>query len=289
METGSPKPCIYIFYDYNENTGAGHKTRCEALAKEFRKKNFKVISSNVDDIFWYCNNQSESSIIIIDSYEQEDGIFNPNTYYNIFLIKDYKHPVQNFVNVINPNIYGNEIDYECKNTMGGKDYVMLREEFSKEYKKEINKNIKKVLITLGGSKQHHKLAKSIEKILRKKYIVKLVEYNDNLSVEEMIGYMLWADIVISGCGVTLSELACIGVPTIGIMLAENQRRIGLRYFYGENFLLDVIEKKHAKHNKWNLEKYSFKKRKEVSKIGKKIIDGKGASKVVDKILEIVEE
>lgn len=73
----------------------------------------------------------------------------------------------------------------------------------------------------------------------KKYTnIKLI-YNANMSE-----LMLEADIAISGCGSTLYELCSMSVPTIGIIIAENQENISMKmkemelimdYFYVNEF------------------------------------------------------
>ena len=42
----------------------------------------------------------------------------------------------------------------------------------------------------------------------------------------MLRIMSKCDITISACGSTLYELAALGMPTLGIIVAENQRKIG---------------------------------------------------------------
>ena len=99
--------------------------------------------------------------------------------------------------------------------------------------------------------------------------------------------MLNSDIAISAGGQTLYELARIGVPGIGICVADNQieslkewDRIGfLEYagLYNENNIITGIDKLLKKMK-------NVKMRKSKSKTGRKIIDGKGSLNLVDKVI-----
>ena len=104
--------------------------------------------------------------------------------------------------------------------------------------------------------------------------------------------MINSDIAISACGQTLYELARIGLPAIGICIAENQSQnikgwedVGFLEYIGwyndkdlENNLKKAISKLKSKEE-----------RKTRSAIGKKCVDGQGARRVVSRILEIHEE
>ena len=99
--------------------------------------------------------------------------------------------------------------------------------------------------------------------------------------------MLESDIAISACGQTLNELASVGVPTIGICIAENQlgnikgwEQIGFLEYAGWNKENSCIKKIK------NLLKYleDTKVRENKSKIGRKFIDGKGEKRIARYLL-----
>ena len=99
--------------------------------------------------------------------------------------------------------------------------------------------------------------------------------------------MLNSDIAISAGGQTLYELARIGVPTIGICMAKNQEKnlngwqmagfIDYIGWYNNNELQFVLKQSIA-----NL--ISSEERTSRSKIGKALVDGKGASRIVNVIM-----
>ncbi|RKY38562.1 MAG: UDP-2,4-diacetamido-2,4,6-trideoxy-beta-L-altropyranose hydrolase, partial [Candidatus Omnitrophota bacterium] len=112
----------------------------------------------------------------------------------------------------------------------------------------------------------------------------LIYYPDAKKIKEI---MLESDIAISAGGQTLYELARVGVPTVGICVAENQlrnvkgwERIGFLEYVGWYNKNDVLEKiKDAVEYLKNV-----KTRESKSKIAKKFIDGKGSLRIVDKVI-----
>ena len=95
--------------------------------------------------------------------------------------------------------------------------------------------------------------------------------------------MLRVDICISGGGQTIHELARVGVPTIGICFAKNQTR-NLEEFQKKNFLKYLGKyTENSLFNNISLAIESFRsptERKRKSSIGRSLIDGKGARRVV---------
>ncbi|MCS4480207.1 hypothetical protein JQ035_07730 [Clostridium botulinum] len=60
---------------------------------------------------------------------------------------------------------------------------------------------------------------------------KIKNFKDNINLyfnANMIGIMNKCDIAISGCGSTLYELAVCGVPTLGLIIADNQEKIAYK-------------------------------------------------------------
>ena len=98
--------------------------------------------------------------------------------------------------------------------------------------------------------------------------------------------MLESDVAISAGGQTLYELARVGVPTIGICVAENQLgnlkgwgKAGFLEYAGWYKKSDLM--KELKRSLEYLEDASVRKSK--SKAGKEFIDGKGGFRVIDEI------
>ena len=161
--------------------------------------------------------------------------------------------------VLNQNIYAAAEGYEktyrgrAPNTrlLLGSDYALLRAEFLpwSRWTRSINSNASRLLITLGGSDAANRsldvlralssfaefeivllvggtaqadsaLETEAARIINK---VKIV-----LNTSDMPGWMAWADIAIAGAGVTSYELCFMGLPSLLMVLADNQRPIANR-------------------------------------------------------------
>lgn len=122
---------------------------------------------------------------------------------------------------------------------------MLREEFRKNYHKVINEKVENIFITIGGMDKDYislkllnvvkefnipvhlvvgnafdeKLIKELEYVEKKYQCINLYK---NAKMSELIKK---CDIAISTTGSTIYELAAMQVPTIGIVVAENQKEI----------------------------------------------------------------
>jgi spore coat polysaccharide biosynthesis predicted glycosyltransferase SpsG len=108
-----------------------------------------------------------------------------------------------------------------------------------------------------------------------------------VNAEIMADLMAVSDIAISGGGGTTWELFCMGLPTITIIMAENQREI-IRDLAERKIVLLVEQNESFKKNLLDqvskLEK-DFGLRKSIIDEELKIIDGLGCERVVNIILE----
>ncbi len=195
---------------------------------------------------------------------------------------------------------------ENKNTKMylGSKYLILREQFYK-----INKNnntstsIKKILVTFGGNDENNYSYKISKLLCQKGYHVTVVlgpTYNNDKKILELsrkfdklkiknnvknISKLFTAqDLIICSVGITVYELACIGIPCIMIPITKLQ-----------NIMADDIQKqgfgKKCKNLK-NLENIllkldSLNDRKKMIKKGRKMIDGKGLFRVTKVLLSLV--
>ena len=255
----------------------------------------------------------DADIVIIDSYLADISFYNTLSdlvrlavYIDDNKRLDYPRGV-----VVNGSIHAEELNYPKKNGVKyllGPKYLPLRKEFWEVPKKEIKEKIESIMITFGGDDMRNMTPKVLG-FLRENYpelkknvivgkafqnideIKKNADKNTNLiyypDANKMKKVMLESDIAISAGGQTLYELARVGVPTVGICVAENQlrnvkgwERIGfLEYvgWYVENNFMQKI---------YNLIRYleDVNVRKSKSKIGRKFIDGKGSMRIVGLLL-----
>jgi len=303
---------VLILTEAGKSIGFGHLTRCIGLYQGFEEKWVDVeivvnADSSVDFLlkgikykkFDWLRKMEDTfkslkkvDVVIIDSYlayldfyKKVSELVKIPVYIDDYKRLDYPKGV-----VINPSIYGDRLNYPKKEgvrNLLGKKYIILRKKFWNVPKKKINKHIKNVLITFGGTNQQD-LAKRIAKYLEDEFCfnISIVEPNKNFTAKDMLKLMLKADFCISGGGQTTYELARVGVPTIGICFAENQlnnlkfgEKEGYLKFVGwfddEGLLVRMQE---------YLTYLNYKKRLKMNEIGPKSVDGRGVKRLINSLL-----
>jgi UDP-2,4-diacetamido-2,4,6-trideoxy-beta-L-altropyranose hydrolase len=159
--------------------------------------------------------------------------------------------------VLNQNIHAHEGLYPNKEPytrlLLGTRYVLLRREFLKwrGWKREIPEVARKVLVTMGGSDPDNvtlKVVQALQQVDMDGLEATVVVGGSNPHYEElqsavqdsrfpirlesnvvdMPELMAWADVAVSAGGSTSWELAFMGVPTLVVILASNQRPIAER-------------------------------------------------------------
>ncbi len=190
------------------------------------------------------------------------------------------------------------------------DYLILNENFKNFNLKEknIKKNIKKILITQGGSDSHGIIPKIIDNL---KNLPKELEYNIlvgpafkhykdlELSIKRSqlkiniikdtdkpweLFYNM--DLAISGGGITLFELLCVGVPCIALTQEYKElettkeiNKLGLVQNLG---LYENLKGNELKNSIIQL-KDNYNKRIKMSEKSKKLIDGCGCERIANLI------
>lgn len=283
----------------------------EAAQGLLKDKNRKAFDW-VDDQEALFDTVENADIVFIDSYLAEYDVYKKISetvetavYFDDNMRIEYPRGF-----VINGAIFAERMPYPKKRNVAyllGIRYAPLRKEFWDVPAKPIRDNIEIMMITFGGADMHNLTPKVLKLLidaypeLLKKVIIaenfqnitEVEELRDNNTEliyfpnsTEMKEIMLGSDIAITASGQTLYELARIGVPTIGICVAENQ----LQNISGwsESGFLGYV----GWYNYENLEqrlKSSLKclasKRVRIyrSKIGRKAIDGQGCKRIVDAI------
>ncbi len=256
-----------IFTEAGKNYGLGHLSRCIALKSYLESADFAVEiynrgdyeSANAKNIKWLENPLpllKGAHLVVVDSYYADYEFYD-------FMIKSAKICValDDFSRIrypkdaiiLNPalnakRLYGNDIKNEL---FAGIEYGLLREEFRTKEPKTINKEISKVLITLGGNdfaNNTQKVLDAVQKELSYAQIsIVLPRYYEplnygfdtqiyaNLSARELKDLMLESDLIISGGGVTAVEVQSTRTPSIALEIAPNQsyqlrqwQKVGLR-------------------------------------------------------------
>lgn len=266
---------IAVRADGGNQIGIGHIMRTLVLAKELAKTNdvfyickiskespekyskgieivkksgfnIKTISeTNILDELKFI----KADCLITDSYDVDEDYFN-NTK-KMFEFTGYIDDLNlynfNVDFIINQNIGSENYKYNTNKDTKlflGTDYIMLREEFrNASFNLNINKKVKNIMITVGGSDSNgitNRIYNYIKDLsfefhiiigpsFKKENIQSLIKLikkghrNIKLHInEKIINVMKKCDVAISACGSTLYELAILGIPTLGIIVSDNQ-------------------------------------------------------------------
>lgn len=255
-----------------------------------------------------------AEVVVIDSYLANPDFYreiSKKTKISVYIDDNMRIEYPDGI-LINGNIYAEELSFPKKNGMVyllGCRYTPLRKEFWGVPRKIISESVKEIMVTFGGNDARG-MTPIVLQLLIKNYpdlIKKVVlgkAFSNSIEIEKlrdnqtvliygpdaitMKQLMLEADIAISSGGQTIYELACLGVPAIGMSVADNQLanvnawvRLGFlepipvkNDFDVASFLLNSLQHLHDSSI-----------RKSRSLIGKQLIDGKGALNAVDRVLE----
>jgi UDP-2,4-diacetamido-2,4,6-trideoxy-beta-L-altropyranose hydrolase len=308
---------IAIKANGGQGIGMGHIMRTLVLAKELSKYHkvfyiceskpeyFSGINMIMDEGFEVIDDLNrEADMIIVDSYNVDYRYFQQlkKQYEYVVYIDDlnlFFHPVDL---VINQNINAEDLNYIEEKVLLGTKYLLLREEFRNMPRKQINKNISEVLITMGGADPLEATMKIMQQLKDVSWQLHIVigpafHYKEKLYLfksENVTFYesanmkilMEKCDLAISSCGSTLYELSACGTPTIGIGIAENQLKVaekfeemGMIKYLG---YINTIDWK-TLSEELNSLATNIEMRKTMSMKTQELVDGLGSKRVVDYI------
>jgi UDP-2,4-diacetamido-2,4,6-trideoxy-beta-L-altropyranose hydrolase len=250
-----------------------------------------------------------ADLLITDSYDVDENYFKETKaiFKKTAYIDDMNLYYFDVDFLINQNIGAEEFSYKVNDDtklMLGIKYILLREEFRNLQPKDIKLKVNDIMLTVGGADPSH----LTEKVLN---WVKDLNYNFHVIVgpsfdnkedlkrfesdkirlyynADMYEIMRKCDMAISACGSTLYELMACGVPTIGIIIADNQVAIGEKLSN-----IGIIKKLgwYDKIDKDDLYKSiidlsdSYEKRQKISKEASEFLDGNGVNRIIKMFME----
>lgn len=251
----------------------------------------------------------KADMLITDSYNVNEQYFNITKKYfsRTVYVDDINKHYLNVDLIINQNIGAENLIYDVpKNSklLLGIKYLMLREEFRVVSYRNINKRILNIMITIGASDFNGitniicKYVKELEyefhivvgPAFKNENICELMELSEkykNIKLYfnvDMVKLMSLCDLAISACGSTLYELAVCGVPTIGVIVAENQEQVSMN-LQNCGVIINL-----GWYNKLNKEFYcrcikyldkNIKKRIKMNYNAHKLIDGNGVARITE--------
>ncbi len=228
----------------------------------------------------------------------------------------FQYPVDIIVNYT----YG--ADFELYRTNGykreqillGSKFVPLRPEFAQK-RIMINQDITSVFISTGGTDHYNVMIRLLTKLQKSqlkdatKYVVtgKFYKFKEELEdlckqdgticnyhdIQDVHRIMCKSDLAITAGGTTLSELCACGIPTICLSIADNQYS-GIKAYEKAEMIFyagDIRDKKDETLEKVVCMAQYLKSnkavRKKMGEKAKKIVDGKGASRIAEVILNLL--
>ena len=250
-----------ILTHISSKVGYGHLNRCIVLGKEIKKRGNKIsliVTGKKDDANFFSNYSwikffgkkkikfPSADICIVDNYCYKNEYYKKlRAFYDkILIFDDYKYIVPNYVSgVINPNLYADKKFY-CPGIrlFTGRKYLLIRNEFF-----NINriKNSNRILLCVGGSDPENQMDRLISiliKVSKRPIDAVFGPGFENLNVikrwkrhprvfthkavKNISKLMSKAFYALSSSGSIIYELTAVGVPTICMALAENQKLIG---------------------------------------------------------------
>lgn len=234
--------------------------------------------------------------------------------YGLLVVDDYGHAGSYHADIVlNQNISAREALYS-KSAAGsqlllGPSFALLRREFLDQRKRTplVPDRASNLLVTLGGADADNVTKKVIDALAGSGLAVKVAVGGSNphlptlrqaaeaatngatrvelvVNTSDMSGLMQWADMAVAAAGSTSWELAYSGVPSVFVILAENQaanarelEREGFGFCVGDHSGLDESHIRKAIYDlAGNRElRASFASR------GREMVDGRGAARVAD--------
>lgn len=238
--------------------------------------------------------------------------------YPVLVIDDMAHLDRYHASILlNQNIDAVTLKYESDDDtlrLLGTNYVLLGSQFMSRgpAERDVPAVARRILVTLGASDPEqitNTVVSALGSIDQGGFDVRVVvgPTNRNLpsvaqsivvgsdrhqfelvhDTRDMSALMGWADLAVSAGGSTTWELAYMGVPTVVLVLADNQAgvaggldRAGVVWNLGPTAEHDVVRLSHA------IEQLASdqERRESMRKRGRRLVDGGGADRVVDALI-----
>jgi UDP-2,4-diacetamido-2,4,6-trideoxy-beta-L-altropyranose hydrolase len=258
------------------------------------------------------------NIIVIDTYNVNKVYFcelkNKIGTGKICYIDDWNKFKHNADIIINGNITGPLYNYDKIYTndellLIGTEYCILREEFRNIPKRKIKKDVLEVMVTSGGADSSN-MCRKIAKILLENYnnivvnviigvafedkgeLYSLANEYENINLYENasnIAYLMQrSDVAVSAGGSTLYELCACGIPTLAYITADNQEALVDKmskdgYVINMGWFGSFPDEVFIQKTEYVFNNYDF--RINISRKMQSLIDGKGAVRIVDVLLQ----
>lgn len=342
MERLSGKNLI-IRADASIEMGTGHLMRCLALAQAWKDEGGRVVfitacqseallqrlrdegfdvhtlaGAYPDDSDWEYTKDIlavyPGAWVVLDGYHFDEAYQQriKQLCHQLLVIDDIAHLKHYYADIVlNQNLHASQLGYYCEpytRLLLGTRYALLRREFLawKDWKREIPRSARRVLVTLGGADpENHtlKVVQALDKVevtgveatviigannphrdvletatRRSRTPIRLIRNS-----QSMPDLMAWADVAVSAAGTTTWELLFLGTPILALISAYNQQRVAEQiqvHKVGKNLgeIGDISIEILVEAVSLFLEDFGF--RANACENARRIVDGRGAQRVV---------
>ncbi len=261
-------------------------------------------------------NNKKVSLVIIDSYIITIDFF--NNFRKSFNGKiAYIDDLNNFLSPVDILIHGSilgqiyqyKMNYKNTLILNGLQYNLLRDEFKDLPPKQVKDNVKEVLLTAGGADFKNMTTKVINIFVESRLletfqlnvvigsafenideIYELSKKNNNIKIYynpiSIAEIMIRSDIAITAGGSTVYELFATGTPSVA-MITSNNQKIFIEELEKEDLLVNggMLEDLDANILSEKLSCFINERdnRMKMSRITQQLLDGYGATRVVQDI------
>lgn len=308
----------YLLANYGYDIIKLHDKYSDKFIKCFDYGNAKELEDEKKEMFSIID-KYKPELLIIDKYNVDrEYFFRLKKHVKNLLYIDDENLFQYPVDIlINGSITAKYLDYrkcsEKEIMLLGPKYSLMRKEFRSIGSRVVNKSIKELMITTGGSDPYDNTSKIVHFIRcdkryndininviigsgfnnKEKLINKLNSYeNINIyqNIKEMSRVMTKCDIAISSCGGTLYELCACGVPTLGFIVAKNQELDACKlhdmgYIINLGWYHEIDKNKIVDSLSYLID--NFEERKLCVERQQKLFDGKGPLRIACIIAKIL--
>ncbi len=288
--------CLSIYQAFEEkNITPLYIANCDEEGKKF------IPNVNLLQMNWLVKNEelidtiTDFDIAVIDSYLAPKELYERiyTTVKKTFYIDDYLRLDYPPGIIVNGTIGAENLPYKKDDEheyLLGINYMPLRKEFWDVVVPKRNGKIQNILITFGAQDFKDITPKVLAFLLEQfpfydYYVVggrlsddeikkENIQYYDSVNAEQMLDLMLKTDLAVSAAGQTTFELARVGLPTIAIGVADNQKYnlkgwketgfINEEIWFGDNNLLEKVENNFTKKENFQI---------------KALVDGQGARRI----------
>jgi spore coat polysaccharide biosynthesis predicted glycosyltransferase SpsG/L-amino acid N-acyltransferase YncA len=324
---------VKIFTEGGKNIGLGHISRCSSLYNEIATRGIPVdftvygdigkidflnginiINENWLDKEYLINNLSPDDFVIVDSYKANKELYEIISKKSIraLFIDDIGRLVYPDGIIVNPSLDSSHIDYSHSSNsilLSGPEYVILREQFRGFKRENISKEVRRVLIMMGGTDIRGLTplimdnicrnmlyiefdivtgSEGMEKIKSQIFKTNNITFHNSLDAAQMMELMMSSDLAITAAGQTIYELLATQTPFIPIKVIENQENNikSLLKYNPEQIVLRYDDLDFLSNLKKTLKIYSnVEYRKSYNLKYKAIVDGYGSKRIVDYLLK----